>query len=158
MKVIPGFPNYTVDELGNVYNKKKKLLKPFIQNGYRYVSLYNDSGIKKCKISRIVCLTYLPQLDKSKIYVNHIDGIKNNDCLSNLEWVTPGENTKHAYDNNLMSRVGERHNRAILNESDVIEIRKLYQNGLTQKEIGKKFKVSRNCIYSVLSGKNWSHV
>jgi len=53
-------------------------------------------------IHRLVALTFIPNNNPEKTMVNHIDGNKNNPRLSNLEWVTPSENAKHAVDTNLL--------------------------------------------------------
>lgn len=96
---IEGFEqckDYKIREDGNVISFKKgepKILKGLSDTkGYLYVCL----GKRYPKIHRLVALAFIPNLD-NKPQVNHIDGNKKNNNISNLEWVTNGENQKHAF-------------------------------------------------------------
>ena len=99
MKVIPGFPNYTLDINGVVRGTAEKK-QTHGKNGYKYVTLYHKNLGKKLYIHRLMAELYLPN-PENKRTVNHIDGIKHNNALSNLEWHTDSENIQHAYDNGL---------------------------------------------------------
>ena len=99
MKTIPGFPNYTIDINGVVRGTAEKK-QTHGKNGYKYVTLYHKNLGKKLYIHRLMAELYLPN-PENKRTVNHIDGIKHNNKLSNLEWNTDGENIQHAYDNGL---------------------------------------------------------
>ncbi len=91
---------YEADSTGSVWVKNTgKQLKPFT-NRYGYVEyvLTDRTGIRKhIQAHRIVACLFLP-LDISKLQVNHIDGIKTNNTLPNLEWCTPSENERHSID------------------------------------------------------------
>lgn len=92
-------PNYEVSNMGNVRNcKTGRYLKPQLnqEGGYYRVSI---SG-KHYYVHRLVADTFFDG-DHEKIDVNHIDGNKYNNTLSNLEWVTRKENIRHAYINGL---------------------------------------------------------
>lgn len=109
-KTIEGHPNYEVSNLGNVRSKDKyittkkgwkylskgKTLKPWFAS-YLTVQLTNN---KRATIHRLVAQAFIPNPD-NKAEVNHIDGNKRNNCVSNLEWVTRSENHTHAYYTNL---------------------------------------------------------
>lgn len=108
MKEIIGFSNYTLDEYGNVYSKfvkggggkvcdkLRKLSLVVDHTGYHIVSLISDEGRKvKVLVHRLVALHFIPN-PEDKPQVNHKDGVKTNNCVSNLEWNTPLENTRHA--------------------------------------------------------------
>lgn len=70
-------------------------------NNYYIVSLVNDLRVKANKsIHRLMAETFLPN-PENKAHVNHIDGNKLNNTLTNLEWVTEQENSQHAVDNKL---------------------------------------------------------
>jgi hypothetical protein len=102
MKQITNYPNYYVSLDGKVFNiKKMKYLKPLMRtNGYNAVCIYNELGGKFYSIHRLVAKTYLPK-NEDKRFVNHIDGVKTNNLLCNLEWCTHQENMQHAWDNGL---------------------------------------------------------
>lgn len=113
---IPDYPNYQVSNLGNVKSKerytkakgneiihrKEKLLKPQTDNkGYKYVRLYNSVGFKTKKIHRLVAEIFIENKE-NKPQVNHKDGNKSNNNVSNLEWCTDLENKQHAIKNGLV--------------------------------------------------------
>jgi len=80
---------------------KEKLLKGRIWNWYLRVCLYKDLLHNNFTIHRIIAQTFIPNTE-NKPCVNHINWIKTDNRVENLEWVTNKENTKHAFDNSLM--------------------------------------------------------
>lgn len=79
---------------------KGKRLKQAINNGYARVALKNNGELKNCLVHRLVAQAFIPN-PKNKPQVNHKDGNKLNNHVSNLEWVTPKENLQHAVSNGL---------------------------------------------------------
>jgi len=71
------------------------------RNGYYMVSLYKNDVEKKCSVSRLVAIAFISN-PENKRTVNHIDGNKTNNNVSNLEWATQSENIINAYKNGLM--------------------------------------------------------
>lgn len=98
MKPIVGFDGYLVTEDGRVFsNKSNRFLSPSLnENGYLYVSLWQENKQHSFTVHRLVAQAYIPNPD-DKPYVNHIDADRTNAHVSNLEWVTGSENTLHAY-------------------------------------------------------------
>lgn len=99
-KTITEASNYEVSTDGQVRNRTtKKILKGRLsKNGYLQVSIKIDATQKFCNryIHRLVALHFI-QNPNNKREVNHIDGNKENNTLSNLEWVTSSENQKHRH-------------------------------------------------------------
>jgi hypothetical protein len=103
IKDIPGYEGiYKIDTEGNVYSlKRNKILKPwFDKDGYHKVAVCRKGTEKHVSIHRIMCEVFIPN-PQNKPTVNHKDGNKKNNSLSNLEWATISENSQHAYDNDL---------------------------------------------------------
>lgn len=101
-KRIPGFLDYTVDELGNVYSYKcqrKMKLKPWVnKSGYHEVRFRNGSApCKVFKVHRLVAKAFVPGFSEVRDEVNHIDLDKANNRASNLEWVDRCENMSHLH-------------------------------------------------------------
>lgn len=98
---IKNYPNYYITEEGEVYSSKnKQWLKKYLKGGYYAVTLRNENMQKPTRIHKIVAEHYLPKVE-GKTQVNHIDGNKLNNSLSNLEWCTSAENQLHAYSTGL---------------------------------------------------------
>lgn len=95
---IPNFKNYLINRKGDIFSlKRRKILKARKGKfGYLYIGITNDNGNRKfIKIHRAVALTFIPQTD-GKPFINHKDGNKLNNDVSNLEWCTAKENVAHA--------------------------------------------------------------
>jgi hypothetical protein len=98
MRQIKDFHDYLITLDGKVFSMiSMKFLSPNNDGrGYMSVELYNNGISKRRLIHRLVAEAYLPNI-KKKEQVNHINGIKSDNCLLNLEWNTSSENNKHAF-------------------------------------------------------------
>lgn len=97
IKDIEQFEDYTIDIYGNVYSKiKNKYLKQTInKDGYCKVTLQKNKYKKTYSVHRLVAKTFIPNIDNLP-QVNHINGIKTDNRVENLEWVTAKENMNKA--------------------------------------------------------------
>ena len=115
-KDIPGFENgYQASNLGNIKSLEKKvwnrfqmvkrpekILKPFTdKKGYYRVKLYKKCKCYTKKVHRLVAQTFIPN-PLNKPEVNHEDGNKQNNAVSNLSWATTIENINHAFKTGLV--------------------------------------------------------
>ena len=91
--------------------------------------------------------------------VNHIDGDKHNNHPENLEYVTQGDNLRHAFALGLYTvKKGEDNNYAILKEKEVFEIHQRMADGVPRKELAEEYGVSLSTIKHIAVGRNWPHV
>lgn len=94
-------------------------------------------------IHRLVATTFIPNTDSKKIFVNHIDGDKQNNRVSNLEWVTPSENCTHAYQTGL--RPDNKHVLAKnIDTGEILEFKTIW-------ECGRHFKTNGGTIHRILN-------
>jgi glycerol-3-phosphate dehydrogenase len=97
-KDIPGYEGlYQVSSDGKVRGKRGLLKCHVTKHGYIRATLWSKSKPKHFLLHRIVASVFLKNKD-SKEQINHIDGDKKNNNLSNLEWSTRSENMIHSVD------------------------------------------------------------
>lgn len=157
-KEIPGWNEYLVNELGEIYSKRKKrFLNPSFTKGYLQVKLSINKIQKAYKVHRLVMLTFQGY---SNLAINHKNGIKHDNRLENLEYCTNKENTIHGYANGLMNPPkGEKHHNHKLKTKEVIKIRKLYsKNRMSMIKISKLYNVNRKTISKIINRLTWKHV
>lgn len=163
-KMIPGYNNYLINENGEVYSiKSKKYIKPRInENNYLIIDLYKNNIRKTYKLHRLVAQAFLDNPDNLP-QVNHKDCNKLNNNISNLEWCTASQNTKHAWDNGLKEHV-----RSKLKELGKINIKyaqkarikhldenlkelfdDIFINKMSNKNICKKYKLFTSYVSQI---------
>lgn len=146
---------YSINKNGDVYSIKNgrcRKLKTNIYTGYSVVFLCKNGKVKIHCIHRLLYENYKGYLIDG-MQINHIDGNKLNNELSNLEQITPKQNTNHAYKIGLKKvEYGLKAGGRLLFE-EVLEIRKLYNSGVSQTELSKLFKTHQTNIHYIVSGK-----
>lgn len=131
--------------------------------GYSNAKVY-DINNKRCtvRIHRLVAENFLKLDGIERNQVNHKDGKKPNNKLSNLEWVTNQENSIHANSMGLIKRnQGEKHHMSIYSESQIIEICKLVKKGYGNTEISRKVNFvinDPNYITKIKNGSVWKEL
>ncbi len=152
---------YSVSDSGlirsNVRGKILKLtLNPY---GYLQVCVKPDGRKGKAKVikaHRAVANAFLENT-MGKPTVNHIDGVKTNNCVSNLEWATHSEQIQHAVDNGLrIVPVGEGVYSSKLTEDQVFEIAS--RDGCRLRDMAAEFGVCHTTISRIRTGKRWRFV
>lgn len=161
-KFIKNYENrYMISDLGNIKSLKKlhrnseKILKPVIQTGgYCAIDLGNGKKIKRFLIHRLVAENFIEN-PLNKKQVNHINGIKNDNKLNNLEWVTASENQKHSILIGLRTTKGIKNSQCKIKETDVLKILKDKRN---YKKISLEYKISISTISDIKRGYSWTHI
>lgn len=155
---IPGHAGYYADLDGNIYNRKGNRLIPQTQSSYVGVDLPIGNGkFKRFTVHRLVAMTFIPNIE-NKPQVNHKDGNKHNNSVSNLEWVTRNENQKHRFDKLHHSHFGEKNTQAKLTKEKVLDIIKLKKLGLDLGSLSTMFSISKPTICDIMAGRSWAHV
>lgn len=163
-KDIPEYEgHYQISNLGlikSLKNKKEKILKlSYDKDKYLVTSLYKNNKVKNNKIHRLVMLTFKSDDYFDGAEVNHINGVKTDNNLDNLEWCTHNENMKHAIKTGLKDHKGEKNSNCRLTEDEVRKIRFYYKNkDYNQIQLSKIFNTSRQHIGFIINYKKWTHI
>lgn len=146
---------------GTAKRKEKIRSTSLTHDGYVKVRLIHQGKDKTMRVHRLVAETFIPN-PKNKNTVNHIDGNKQNNTVSNLEWVDRTEQMLHAYNLGLKtSRTGSNNSNAKLTDEQIREIRKAYIP--YSKEFGtvalaKKYGVTNRVIGLIVKNKAYKNV
>jgi hypothetical protein len=162
-KEIPDHPGYEVSSFGDVRSywgnngKLNTYAKPlaFIitENGYRRVAIRKGKKPRIWFVHRLVMLAFVGPLPVGH-EVNHKDGLKKHNELSNLEYVTHSENEKHKYRVlKAPTAKWERSNFAKLTREQAYAIK--YSETGYQYEIAKKYGVSTQTVHFIKKNKTW---
>jgi hypothetical protein len=136
---------------------EKQLKQSFDFDGYLHLSLTKDKIRKNYFVHRLIAISFIPN-SENKIQVNHIDGCKSNNFISNLEWATLSENRQHAYRTGLQKgAIGNKQKSSKLNNEKVLEIRAIGKNK-TLLELSKIYNVKFQTISKVLNRNTWKHI
>lgn len=141
-KKIDEFPNYKISREGIIINKNEKIIKPKLgKDGYYKVCFWKNSKPFFRRRARVVGQVFIPN-PENKPTINHINGIKTDDRVDNLEWATYSEQNIHAFKNNLVSQRGINNNSSVLTENQIFNIIKLKNEGFGLTKICKILNVN----------------
>ena len=175
-KDVEEFENlYEISNFGRLRNKPRKVnsvlgnkgfriiaskIKPAQDNGRGYKQFYVQINRKRILqyAHRLVAKYFLSNIDNLP-EVNHIDGDKSNNHVSNLEWVTLQENRNHAVNSGLIPN-GEKHHLAKLSKKQVIILRRLYKINpkFNRKSVCEKLNMSQSQVSTIIHGHQWKRI
>lgn len=147
---------YKISKDGKVWsNLSNRYIGSNVKNAYAIVDLRKDCKQNIKTVHRLVAEHFIPN-PRNLREVNHKDGNKHNNDVSNLEWVSSSENTKHSWDNKLQNNIGLVKAKRKLSPEQVVEIRKRYKprckkNGT--RALSREFNVSQAQISFIVNNK-----
>lgn len=155
MKQIQNNTEYLITEDGKVYSKvSQKFLSPSTNEcGYLVVGLRG----KSYRVHRLVATAFIPN-PENKPEVNHIDGDKKNNHISNLEWVTSKENKAHAWNLNLYKDIRQEHCNAVHSDETIHAVCKDLEYGMRNIDICTKYGISKDTVAHIKSGNIWKTI
>lgn len=170
MKPIDDHDGYFAGEDGLIYSNRVKgsprrtgplhpLKSSFNNHGYARVKIRNSMTGRRDDIlvHRAVAEAYIPNPDNLP-EVNHKHGNKNDNRVSELEWCTSLENTRHAYETGLANNRGERNGSAKLTYEQIKEIREAYipwDREFGGRALAKKYGINDTTIDEIIRGRSW---
>lgn len=156
------YKGFYITNEGDIIGKSRRKMKGHIDKcGYIEVCLYMGNYESKMVLAHRLILETLNPIENMEEYdVNHKDGNKTNNHISNLEWNTRSENILHSFKNKLQDNIN---GNPIISNEDILYIKEnLWRLEITQISIVKKFKISRskvqNIIYKCYTYENGIHI
>lgn len=142
---------YGIEPSGRVWSyRRNRYLTASPNNlGYHYVTLTKDGKVEHARLNRLVATHFLG-VPTSKLEVNHIDGNKSNNNMSNLEWVSRSQNVKHSYDTGL--KTGHSRKFSAKDIKNILELRKAQ---FSYQQLANNFGVSKTCIAKICRGETY---
>lgn len=156
---IVGFEKtYLATESGMIYSVRSKKFLRLTKDGRGYLTARIGGSTKK--IHTLIAKTFINN-PLNKPQINHIDGDKTNNNVSNLEWCTAKENSMHAFNIGIRSgNKGESHPLRKLHETDILIIREAWEvfGYGSQSKMANYYKVQFSIISAICRKAKWNHV
>lgn len=157
---IPG-TLYSVSSEGRVESRKRgrvKILRLCLgSNGYYHVTIFRSSKRDMQAVHVLVAEAFLGPRPTPGHEVNHKDGIKTNNQVANLEWVTHSENQRHRCDVLKHGNArGEAHGFAKVTEAEVREIRVRRAAGESLAAIAADYGIGISSVCMIAKGQHWA--
>lgn len=150
--VIERANNYEVSDHGDIRRISDKKIISQWKNcwGYNMVSL-SGGDRKHYQVHRLVAAAFIGEAHR--LQVNHKNGIKTDNSIENLEYVTAQQNNKHAYDTGLRK---PHRNMGKIDERIAEEIKIRIDGGEKQKDLAKEFRLSPQAVCDIANGRTWN--
>lgn len=161
---VKGFRDYWISNKGRVKHVSNRyrdrggyIVMRVVGKRYSQISLRKENKSYSASVSVLV-LTYFDKPRPSPLHqAAHNDGNMQNDNITNLRWATCKENNLDKVQHGTLL-IGSRNPTSVLKESDIPEIFYLKSLGLSHRDIGEVYDVSKSTIKAVISKRNWKHI
>jgi len=159
VRSIPGWDCYGATKDGKIVSWKtgsqKYVNGSTSDSGYVRINLRKGGKLKSFYAHRLVFAAFFGDIP-SGLQVHHVNGIKQDNHIDNLELVTRHENLSRAWrDGLIVPQFGEQSSGSKVSEIDVIAIRKLLKIGVAKAQIAKLFNLHRSSILRIHNKETW---
>jgi hypothetical protein len=156
IRSIEKYPRYFVSADGRVFHQLLPELKP---GGYMRIKLYHmPYKFKTIMLHRLVAAAWIGPAPTGRHDVDHLDGVRSHNNVTNLEWVTHAENMARARLRGDASKAGEKNPHAKLTEKQVLKIRSRLKAGVPNKTIAAEYHLSSGLVSMIRTRKIWTHI
>jgi transcriptional regulator with XRE-family HTH domain len=157
---LKDYPDYMVDECGVVVSLKKGEWRVRKQgssgNGYRIVALYERGKTSNKSIHSLVMAAFIGPRPPGLV-INHKNGIKTDNRLENLEYVTQAQNDQHSRDTGLTNSYGENNGSAKLSDTQAAQLL-AFRGTMLLREAAAQFGVSQTLVNHIWNGRTRQHL
>lgn len=167
--IVPGFPGYRVSDLGRVQTRRIKgqsaglaaewrdLYQCKGKRGHRYVCFYQSSKAFRRYVHRLVLELFVGPCPTGMQSCHFPDRDPSNNRVDNLRWDTPRANSADSAIHG--TRIaGATCHAAKMTAHDIVEIRRLWSEGMKQVAIAARFKISSQSTSAIINRKTWKHL
>ena len=164
---VKGFEGYYVDEDGEFYSQRtkggklcsdlKRMKQEVTSKNYRRVTFSIGNEQKRFQSHRLIAIAFHGDQPEEKPIVRHLNGDPSDNRSCNLRWGTYKENEQDKKEHGRVSN-GSKNGNSKLNESQVVLIKKMLEEGISCIKIGREFNTSKSNILSIKHKKTWAHI
>lgn len=158
-RIIPGYPDYKCSDKGRVMSKAKykkwtmMTLASVGSHGYYGLTL---KGGFRTTVHAMIALSFLGP--SNGMHINHRNGVKTDNRIENLEYVSQCDNNQHAVRFGLINNKGENHGMSRLSNIQVTVIREAVKSGHRQSNVSRYFKIPVQTINGIIKGRSYKYL